>query len=91
MLRLERDAWSRFKLLRQATHECLPRHSPNLASRMYRTTVLKVPVAESAYLKGAIGGSIGSFLTFLTVTMLGVRAYTVGPDTRYIEAFPTDV
>ena len=58
---------------------------------MYRTTVLKVPVAESAYLKGAIGGSIGSFLTFLTVTMLGVRAYTVGPDTRYIEAFPTDV
>eukprot|EP00904_Undaria_pinnatifida_P007677 jgi/Undpi1/4039/HiC_scaffold_16.g07406.m1 len=55
------------------------------------TTVLKVPVAEAPILKGAIGGSIGSFLTFLTVAMLGVRAYTVGPDTRYIDAFPTDV
>lgn len=55
-----------------------------------RATVLKVPVAES--LPGPIkpvGTFLGGVLTFLTLAMLGVRAFTSAPDARYIDNFPT--
>lgn len=60
-------------------------------ARHTRSTVLKAPISESSGAIKSAAGVAGSVLTFLTVTMLGVRTYTAGPDTRYIESFPTDM
>ncbi|CAM9776899.1 unnamed protein product [Ectocarpus sp. 12 AP-2014] len=55
------------------------------------STVLKTPISESSGAIKSAAGVAGSVLTFLTVTMLGVRTYTAGPDTRYIDSFPTGI
>lgn len=55
----------------------------------HRSTVLKTPISESRSPLKPVAGYVGSFLTFLTVVMLGVRTFTAGPDTRYIDSFPT--
>lgn len=54
-----------------------------------RSTVLKTPISESSGVVKSVAGVAGSVLTFLTVALLGVRTFTAGPDTRYIESFPT--
>lgn len=62
------------------------------ATTVLWATVLKVPVAES--LPGPIkpvGTFLGGVLTFLTLAMLGVRAFTSAPDARYIDNFPTGI
>ncbi len=51
--------------------------------------MLKAPIAESSGAIKSVAGVAGSILTFLTVALLGVRAFTAGPDTRYMESFPT--
>lgn len=53
--------------------------------------MLKAPIAESPGAIKSVASVAGSFLTFLTVAMLGVRVFTFGADTRYIESFPTDM
>ena len=53
--------------------------------------MLKAPIAESSGAIKSVANVAGTVLTFLTVALLGVRTFTAGPDTRYIESFPTDM
>lgn len=53
--------------------------------------MLKAPIAESSGAIKSVASVAGSVLTFLTVALLGVRTFTAGPDTRYMESFPTDM
>eukprot|EP00903_Cladosiphon_okamuranus_P018796 g17291.t1 len=69
-------------------------HAPGVAvgvAAVLWTTVLKAPIAESSGTVKSVAGVAGSVLTFLTVALLGVRTFTAGPDSRYIESFPTDI
>ncbi|CAN0274802.1 unnamed protein product, partial [Hapterophycus canaliculatus] len=69
-------------------------HGPGVAvgvATVLWSTVLKTPIAESPSAIKSVAGVAGSFLTFLTVAMLGVRVFTFGADTRYIDSFPTDI
>eukprot|EP00752_Nemacystus_decipiens_P012653 g11207.t1 len=69
-------------------------HAPGVAvgiAAVLWSTVLKAPIAGSSGAIKSVAGVAGTVLTFLTVALLGVRTFTAGPDTRYIESFPTDI